>query len=67
MKNKDKKLHQVMLSPKEKAHIPLGVSVIFKKSISNKQTENAVTVYSKEYKKSDLFAFSSEKPLSKIF
>lgn len=67
MKNKDQELQQLILTPIEKAHVPLGINVIFMKSISSKRSENKVTLISEKYKKSDLFPFVSEKPLSKLF
>jgi hypothetical protein len=46
--------------------LPLGYKKIYTKAISSKHAEKSVTVYSKKYKKADLFAVASEKPLSKI-
>ncbi len=67
MKDKKQELTPLNLKLSERATMPLGVNVIFIKSISSKKTEDKVTVYSSKYNKSDLFALASEKPISKLF
>jgi len=66
MQNPDNKLTPLVLTEREKSALPLGYNQIYVKAISPKQTELAVTVYSKKYKKADLLSLASEKPVSKI-
>lgn len=66
MQTNDQELALLMLSEEERSALPLGYSQIYVKNISPKQAEISVTVYSKKYKKADLFPLASEKPVSKI-
>jgi hypothetical protein len=66
MPNPDDKLPLLELTDKEKSALPLGYNQIYVKAISPKQAEIAVTVYSRKYRKADLLALASEKPISKI-
>ena len=66
MRDNNQSLKMLTLTDKERASLPLGYSHIYIKSISPKEAEKAVTVYSSKYRKSDLFALASEKPVSKL-
>lgn len=66
MANVDEKLTLLVLTKREKSSLPLGYNQIYVKDISCKETERAVTVYSKKYRKADLFSLASEKHISKI-
>jgi hypothetical protein len=66
MQNPDDKLALLALTEREKSALPLGYNKIYVKTISSKEAGIAVTVYSKKYKKADLLALLSDKPISKI-
>ena len=66
MPNPDDKLPLLVLTDKEKSALPLGYNQIYVKTISAKQAEMAVTIYSRKYRKADLLSLASEKPISKI-
>jgi hypothetical protein len=66
MQNPDIKLTLLPLTEQEKSALPLGYNQIYVKTISPKESEIAVTVYSKKYRKTDLLSLASEKPISKI-
>ena len=66
MQNTDEYLPLLHLTEQEKSSLPLGYSQIYIKDISSKHAEKSVTIYSKKYKKADLFSLASGKPISKI-
>jgi hypothetical protein len=66
MQDSDNKLTLLVLTESEKSALPLGYHQIYVKTISPKEAEIAVTVYSKKYRKADLLSLVSEKPISKI-
>lgn len=66
MHNTDQCLTLLDMTAHQRFSLPLGYKKIYIKDISSKHAEKSVTVYSKKYKKADLFAVASEKPLSKI-
>lgn len=66
MHNTDQCLILLDMTAHQRFSLPLGYKTIYIKDISSKHAEKSVTVYSKKYKKADLFAVASEKPLSKI-
>jgi hypothetical protein len=66
MQNTEQYLPLLNLNEKERSSLPLGYSHIYTKDISSKQAEKSTTIYSKKYKKADLFSLASRKPISKI-
>jgi hypothetical protein len=66
MPSLDDKLTLLPLTKSERSSLPLGYGQIYVKTISSKEAEAAVTVYSRKYKKADLFSLASGKPVSKI-
>jgi len=66
MQNPDHYLPLLQLTEQEQFSLPLGYRHIYIKDISSKHAEERVTVYSKKYKKVDLFALASGKPISKM-
>jgi hypothetical protein len=66
MQDPDNELTPLVLTESEKSALPLGYNQIYVKTISPKEAEIAVTVYSKKYRKADLLSLVSEKPISKI-
>ena len=66
MHNTDQYLPLLDMTDHQRFSLPLGYKKIYTKAMSSKHAEQSVTVYSKKYKKADLFAVASEKPISKI-
>ena len=66
MQNTDQYLPLLDMTEHQRFSLPLGYKKIYTKDMSSKYAEKSVTVYSKKYKKADLFAVASEKPISKI-
>ena len=60
------KLTKLELTADEKQSIPFGFAEIYAQPISTSLAEERATVYNRKYSKADLFALSSEKPISKI-